>query len=190
MKGGCNTMEETFISVSRIVAPIIFFFTVFSFLGWALENMHSFFSRGIFMKPNFLLGPFKPMYGIAPILLLYTITENTQWPFVILLCFLVPTTIEYVSGVMLEKLTRKKWWDYKGNRFNVQGHICLTYSICWIFLSLLSVLYIYPIVKISYVKMESVLLMVWPLFIMYFLFELTLALKRHVSKKNSFHSFG
>ncbi|MEQ2525917.1 putative ABC transporter permease [Bacillaceae bacterium CLA-AA-H227] len=126
-------MVET---VSYTIAPIIYYFTLYSLFGWVLENVHSFFTRGIFLKPNFLRGPFKPMYGFAPVLLAYIISPQTNWALALFLCFLIPTVIEYVSGLFLERLSQKKWWDYSEIRLNIQGHICLTYSLCWIFFHL------------------------------------------------------
>lgn len=179
-------LEIPLMTISYAIAPVTYFFTVYSLFGWLLENFHSLFTRRLFLKPNFFLGPFKPMYGFAPVLLNFVLTKNTPWPVVILLCFLVPTSIEYVSGVFLEKLTQKKWWDYKRNRFNVQGHVCLTYSICWIFLSFMCVYYFHPFVKLTYVKMEPIWLIAWPLLISYFLIELKLAIRRNSMRKETF----
>lgn len=42
----------------------------YSFGGWLLEGLYHLLMTGSFWKANFLLGPFKPMYGIAAVLLL------------------------------------------------------------------------------------------------------------------------
>lgn len=44
-------------------------FLVYSFLGWLLEGWYNRLVTGHFQKPNFLHGPFKPMYGIGGLLL-------------------------------------------------------------------------------------------------------------------------
>src|SRR3954462_7163905 len=77
-------------------AAIIFYFTVYSLLGWLLENSYNFFTKREFFKQNFLFGPFKPMYGLTPVLLVYLISPETHWGMVILLCLLIPTMVEYL----------------------------------------------------------------------------------------------
>ncbi|WP_449537731.1 putative ABC transporter permease [Ferdinandcohnia sp. Marseille-Q9671] len=115
---------------------VIFFFTIYSFLGWLLENTYSYVRKRVFFKDNFLFGPFKPMYGFAPILLVLLIGNDMHWSIVVGLCFLIPTLVEYGSGFLLEKLFGRKWWDYSGHKLQLHGHICFSYSICWIVLSL------------------------------------------------------
>ncbi|TKC18398.1 putative ABC transporter permease [Robertmurraya kyonggiensis] len=183
-------IDELLMTVSNTIAPIIYFFTVYSLFGWLLENVHSFFTRGIFLKPNFLLGPFKPMYGFAPVLLITFISPQTNWPIALFLCFLIPTLIEYVSGLLLEKLTQKKWWDYSEISFNIQGHICVTYSLCWILLSIICVYYLHPAIESLFQKMEPVLLYIWPIILVYFLAEILLAIRRHIGKNESLETIG
>lgn len=49
---------------------VCFRLMLYSFGGWLLEGLYQLLMTGSFWKPNFLLGPFKPMYGIASVLLL------------------------------------------------------------------------------------------------------------------------
>lgn len=53
-------------SVVAAASPYLFYFTVYSFLGWVLEGSYNLYSTGTFRKEGFLKGPFKPMYGCAP----------------------------------------------------------------------------------------------------------------------------
>lgn len=161
------------------IATIVFYFMVYSFLGWLLENNYSFFTNREFFKANFLWGPFKPMYGFTPLLLLFLITENTHWPYVILLCFFIPTLVEYVSGFLLLKLFQRQWWDYSDIPMHLHGHICLPFSTCWIFLSLICLKWIHPIIEASYEVMEPYWVWVWPSVLLYFLTELVWAIRRH-----------
>lgn len=183
-------LDESLMTVSYKIAPIIYFFTIYSLFGWLLENFHSLFTRRLFLKPNFFLGPFKPMYGFAPVLLVYFISPQTNWAFALFLCFLIPTVIEYVSGLLLERLSRKKWWDYSAISLNIQGHICLTYSLCWIFLSYICVYFLHPKIEISFQRLEPIVLKIWPLLLAYFLAEFLLAIRRHIGRNQSFETIG
>lgn len=49
--------------------------------------------------------------------------------------------MEWLTGKMLEKMKRKKWWDYSGRKFQFDGYICLQYSILWGILGVLAVQY-------------------------------------------------
>ena len=41
------------------------------------------------------------------------------------------TALEYVTGVIMEALFKVRYWDYSENKFNFQGHICLSSSLAW-----------------------------------------------------------
>ena len=47
------------------------------------------------------------------------------------------TSLEYITGVTMEALFKVRYWDYSNQRFNFQGHICLSSSIAWGFLTIL-----------------------------------------------------
>ncbi|MCY7484209.1 putative ABC transporter permease [Paenibacillus alvei] len=147
---------------------VVFYFMVYSFGGWLLENLYSKVTTGRFWKDGFLQGPFKPMYGIAPLLLLPYAEQGTHLGLLLLLCLLIPTFVEYVSGWLLEKVFYRKWWDYSSYRLQLHGHVCLSFSICWMFLSLAVVYGLHPLLKISYTHVAAIWNMVCPMFVIYF----------------------
>ena len=51
--------------------------------------------------------------------------------FLFLGCAAVATAVEWITGKTLERLNRKKWWDYSEKRWNFDGYICLSYSVLW-----------------------------------------------------------
>ena len=46
------------------------------------------------------------------------------------------TILEYITGYIMERLFKMKYWDYSDQRFNFQGYICLSSSIAWGFLTI------------------------------------------------------
>ena len=160
-------------------ATIVFYFTVYSFLGWLLENSYNFLIVRKFFKPNFFWGPFKPMYGFAPVLLICFITKNTHWSLVVFLCFFIPTFVEYISGYLLKKFFNRQWWDYSNIPLHLNGHICLPFSLCWIFLSFICLKWIHPGIVILYGIVGPFWNWIWPTVCLYFLAELLLAIKRY-----------
>jgi uncharacterized membrane protein len=160
-------------------ATIIFYFTVYSLLGWLLENCYNLFTKKEFFKPNFLFGPFKPMYGFTPLLLVYLISPETNWAVMILLCLVIPTLVEYVTGAMLHKLFNRKWWDYSDSSLQLHGHICVPFSLCWILLSVICIKWIHPVIVSMYGAVEPYWAWVWSAIGLYFLADLVLAIRKH-----------
>ncbi|MBP2239858.1 putative membrane protein [Cytobacillus eiseniae] len=172
-----NSFEQLFFL--KDIPMILFFFIIYAFFGWLLENSYNFITKRRFFKPNFFLGPFKPMYGFAPLLLVFFIKPETNWVVVIFLCFFIPTFVEYVSGALLEKFFHQKWWDYSDLPLQIHGHICLSFSLCWIALSLICIHFIHPGIVFLYGFVSSAWGLVWPIVSIYLLVEFILAIKKH-----------
>jgi uncharacterized membrane protein len=160
-------------------ARTVFYFTLYSFIGWLLENSYSFFTNHIFFKENFLYGPFKPMYGFAPLILVYLISPETHWAIVLFLCVMIPTLVEYVSGALLKMLFAKQWWDYSDSPLQLHGHICLPFSICWGILSLIGLWWVHPAIASLYEVVAPYWGWIWSAVGLYFLADLVLAIRRH-----------
>jgi len=47
------------------------------------------------------------------------------------------TTIEYIFGVIFNKILHRKVWDYSHMPLNIGGQICALYSFFWLILSFL-----------------------------------------------------
>lgn len=115
----------------------------------------------------------------APLLLVYLSGPDTHWAVVLLLCFLVPTAVEYVSGWLLQTFFRRQWWDYSNLPLQLHGHICLSYSLCWVFLSYLCLRWIHPVLVSVYRAAEPFWQWLFPAAILYFAMELMFAIRRH-----------
>lgn len=110
---------------------LIFYFIVYSFLGWILESVYK---TILLKKPTnsgFLYGPFCPMYGIGALLMILVGSHFDNIIVIFLLAFVLFSIWEYVVAVILEKLFKTKYWDYSNLRFNFQGRVCLKNSIYW-----------------------------------------------------------
>lgn len=86
---------------------------------------------------GFLNGPYLPLYGSGAISVLFAalpFRENPVWVYVA--GALTATLLEYVTGVVMEAVFKVRYWDYSNQKFNFQGHICLSSTIAWGFLSL------------------------------------------------------
>lgn len=127
---------------------ILTYLIIYSFLGWTMESVVRSISEKKIINTGFLKGPFCPIYGIGAIIMLLFLERFQNKP--ILLFFIAITTLtiwEYIVGVMLEKIFHTKYWDYSDHKFNFQGRICFTNSICWGILGVVFVKYIHPYVE-------------------------------------------
>ena len=82
-------------------------------------------------------GPFLPLYGSGAIMMLL-VSKPFQDNIVLVYiagCIGV-TALEYVTGVVMEALFKVRYWDYSNQPFNFQGHICLSSSLAWGFLTI------------------------------------------------------
>jgi uncharacterized membrane protein len=151
---------------------MFFYFTIYAWAGWLLEIGYHWVITGELGKDGFLKGPFKPMYGTTPVLLLGIVQPEVHWSLVLILCLLIPTIVEYISGDLLKRLFHRQWWDYSKHRFQIHGHICLSFSLCWLVLSL-GVLYgIQPLFHTAYLMIAPLWSLMWPTVAIYFATDL------------------
>ena len=110
----------------------IAFFFIYSFLGWVTEEIFAAFKYGRFINRGFLNGPMCPVYGVSMFILCNVLTDYSLqpvWQFVGAIG--IVTVIEYVTGALLRKITGRRFWDYRELPYNLNGYICLRYSVFW-----------------------------------------------------------
>jgi uncharacterized membrane protein len=122
---------------------LLFFF--YCFCGWVWESCYVSIRQRRWVNRGFLYGPLLPIYGFGAILVLFvTLPVEDNLYLVWLLGMIAATVLEYVTGAVMERLFKVRYWDYSNQKFNLHGHICLICSIAWGFFSILLVRYIHP----------------------------------------------
>lgn len=117
---------------------LLWFYLCYSFIGWCFEVAAAAIGRKAFINRGFVTGPVCPIYGFGAVVFALFLPDLKDRPFFLFLGgMILASVIEWGTGKLLEKLFRKKWWDYSGLRFSVDGYICLRYSLLWGLLSLL-----------------------------------------------------
>ena len=66
---------------------------------------------------------------------------RTEPVYLFFACMMAATVMEWITAKLLERLHRRKWWDYSGKKFNLNGYVCLQYSLLWGALGTASVLW-------------------------------------------------
>lgn len=126
---------------------LVWLFLIYAFLGWCMEVAYAAVNRGVFVNRGFLNGPYCPIYGCGMVIvvqLLFPLRDN----FFILFIgsFLLTSILEYFTGFFLEKIFHNKWWDYSNIPFNINGYVCLKFSIYWGLAGMFVIDMVHPIV--------------------------------------------
>lgn len=138
---------------------IVTYFIIYSFLGWVMESMVRTVCEKKLINTGFLHGPVCPIYGIGAIIMLLFLDNFENKPILLFfIAIIILTFWEYIVGVLLEKMFKTKYWDYSHQKFNFQGRICLTNSVCWGILGVLFVKYIHPFIRTIVQKVDLSLL--------------------------------
>lgn len=156
------------------IIKIIFYFFLYSFLGWAMESIYLSFGQRKWVNTGFLYGPFCPIYGFGAVVLYVLLIKLQGKPLIIFLAgFVVLSIWEYFVGFLLEKLFKTKYWDYSNNRFNINGRVCLLNSIYWGFLSIFFIEIWNPIIEMQVAKVpDSIILYLDIILLAYFVMDI------------------
>ncbi len=133
---------------------VFLFFAFYSFLGWVLETAFAGVKHRKFVNRGFLNGFFCPIYGFGAVLvilsddLVQTFVHNAKLSVLIsiVLAVILVTALEYITGLILERIFHCKWWDYSDHAANLKGYICLKYSLLWGILALVLLRFFHPYV--------------------------------------------
>ena len=117
-------------------------YLVYSFLGWVGETVVATAKGRRFTNRGVASGPFCFVYGTAGVLI--TIGLNDQRTNLAALFFgsmIYATVVEWLTAKLLERIHHRRWWDYSDKKFNLDGYVCLQYSVLWGLLGMASVLW-------------------------------------------------
>lgn len=109
---------------------MLFYF--YCFFGWCFESTYVSLKERRLVNRGFMRGPFLPIYGSGAIMMLVVsmpVKDNLVLTYIT--GMLGATALEYVTGVAMESLFKVRYWDYSNQRFQFQGHICLSSSLAW-----------------------------------------------------------
>ena len=112
--------------------PLLWLFFIYAFLGWCTEVSYAALKSGRFVNRGFLNGPVCPVYGCGAVIVLWVL-EPLRGNLLLLFLGSVALTslLEWLTGFVLERLFHQRWWDYSQEPFNLNGYICLRFSIAW-----------------------------------------------------------
>lgn len=122
----------------------LFFFYFYCFLGWVFESVYVSLKNRKFVNRGFMRGPFLPIYGSGGIMMLVVsmpFRENLVLTYIA--GCIGATVLEFVTGTIMEALFKVRYWDYSKQKFNYKGHICLSSTLAWGFLTIFMTVFLH-----------------------------------------------
>lgn len=126
---------------------LLSYFFIYGFLGWCSEVAFAAFKQRKFVNRGFLNGPICPVYGFGVgfvVSLLMPYKSNVF--FMYIASVVAVSSIEWITGFALEKIFHSRWWDYSDQPFNLNGYICLPFSLIWGAACMLIVYVVHPLI--------------------------------------------
>lgn len=106
------------------------YFFLLGFLGWVCESVFCSIKDRTIVNRGFLNGPLCPIYGVGGMIVICFLNPlGSNIAELFLAGMLTCTVLEYTASFILEKLFRTSWWNYSHIKFNINGRVCLRYSL-------------------------------------------------------------
>lgn len=112
---------------------ILEYFIVYSILGYVIETLYGLLTKGVIeSRQSMLYGPFCCIYGLGAICLLCIpkSAKKNNWTLFIA-GFIIGSVVEYIVSWVGEVIFNIKWWDYLNFPLNINGRVCVYFSIFW-----------------------------------------------------------
>ena len=133
---------------------ILWYFAVYSVLGWCVEVVYCTVKSGKVANRGFLNGPVCPVYGfgmlaICKIVDLLPMESMGEMHFLPLFFagMVLASLVELIAGWSLFHLFHARWWDYSDRPFNIGGYVCLQMSLLWGTGTIIMIDFIHPITQ-------------------------------------------
>lgn len=125
---------------------LLWYFIIFSVIGLIIETSYGFATMGIIeSRKGLFLGPFCPIYGVGGAILIFALDKFRSNKIKLALYGgIIGSVVEYVLSFMLEAIYGARFWDYGYVKYNLNGRICIIYSIFWAILSVVLIGLIKP----------------------------------------------
>ncbi len=135
-------MEQTkksFTILGYSIWRLLGYFILYSVLGYIVETLFGIITKGLWeSRQSFLYGPFCGIYGLGAVIMIVFLQYFTKSNLTLFAGgFIIGSITEYVVSLLGELLFGIKWWDYSHMPLNLDGRICVYFSLFWGFLAII-----------------------------------------------------
>jgi len=100
--------------------------------------------------------PFILIYGFGGAIMIWCFRPLAKMPVLLFfICMISMTVFEFLTSYIYELLWNQILWDYSNRFMNIQGRVCLTTSIMWGVLGIISVKIFGPLFHRIYIKFKN-----------------------------------
>ncbi len=141
-----NKKKKGFTILGISIYKILAYFIIYSILGYIIETLYGILTKGVWeSRQSFLYGPFCGIYGLGAVVLILSLQYfNKSANKLFIGGFIVGSIVEYLVSLIGELIFNVKWWDYSHMPLNINGRICVYYSIFWGFLAVYFMMSFHP----------------------------------------------
>ena len=175
---------------------LLWIFYIGSFGGVILEMFWCYLQNGyIESRQGLIYGPFNILYGFGAVALSYfsyRFRNHSDWVS-FLGGFIVGSVLEYICSWGQEFALGVWSWDYSHLPLNINGRICLFYSLIWGLLGVVWIKIAYPLLSVLIMKIPNKIgrVLTWMLLV-FFIFNIIASgfvmarwTERHNGKENT-----
>lgn len=152
-----NEKEEINIGKIKIDEPevkitfkrILMYFIIYSFLGFVVETIFGMLTKGVIeSRKSCFYGPFCCIYGLGAAIMIPGLQKFKRNNWTLAIGGMIEgSIIEYVVSWIGEIIFQIKWWDYSNMPLNMNGRICLLFTIFWGILAVVLLRLVNPFIE-------------------------------------------
>ena len=115
------------------ITKLLAYFVIYSIIGFIIETVFGLITKGVLeSRKSFLYGPFCAIYGVGAVIMIIGLQRFKKNNYTLFFGgFLIGSIVEYIISWIGEIIFDIKWWDYSSMPFNINGRICVWFSIFW-----------------------------------------------------------
>lgn len=112
------------------ITTLLAYFIIYSIVGFIIETIFGILTKGVLeSRKSFIIGPFCSIYGLGAVIMILALQKFKKNNYTLFFGgFLVGSIIEYVVSLIGETIFHVVWWDYSDMAFNINGRICVAFS--------------------------------------------------------------
>lgn len=128
------------------IIRLLAYFVIYSVIGFVIETLFGLVTKGVIeSRKSFLYGPFCAIYGVGAVVMIIGLQKFKKNNYTLFWGgFLIGSLVEYVISWIGEIVFHAKWWDYSDIPFNLNGRICVWFSLFWGILAIYLMTHIHP----------------------------------------------
>lgn len=134
MEKEVEVKEKKHIKIAGITLwRIVAYFIIYSVIGFIIETIFGVLTKGVLeSRKSFLYGPFCSIYGLGAVLMILPLQRFKKNNYTLFAAgFVIGSIIEYLVSLIGELIFHIKWWDYSDQILNLNGRICVLFSLFW-----------------------------------------------------------